>query len=204
MDTQTEAEKSLEELVKELPPELHAAAQEGIEVLLAHYGQHGKAPESPDPGPEAQVTLREITADTVRAICKLSDTLTPPRKYMVAPNAVSIAQAYFEPKAWLRAICAGETPVGFVMLYDDPGDPPGHEPDYFLWRFMIAGPYQGRGYGRRAIELLVEYVKARPGAKQLEVSCGQGPGSPEDFYRKLGFERTGKMFDDEVGLSLPL
>jgi diamine N-acetyltransferase len=196
--------KSLQELVQELPPELHAAAREGIQVLLAHFDQHGKTPESPEPGSGAEVTLRQITADTVRAICKLSDTLLPPRKYMVAPNAVSIAQAYFEPKAWLRAVYADETPVGFVMLYDDPGDPPGHEPVYFLWRFMIAGPNQGKGYGRRAIELLVDYVKTRPGAKELEVSCGQGPGSPEEFYRKLGFERTGKMFDGEVGLSLAL
>jgi diamine N-acetyltransferase len=203
MDPQTEANvrKSLEELVRELPPELHAPARQGLELLLAHYHPRETPP---DPGPDAEVSLREITADTVRAICRLSDTLVPPKKYMVAPNAISIAQAYFEPKAWFRAIYAGDLPVGFVMLYDNPGDPPGHEPDYFLWRFMIAGPYHGRGYGRRAIELLIEYVKTRPGAKELEVSCGEGPGSPEGFYHKLGFERSGKMFDDEVGLRLPL
>ena len=204
MDPETDAEKSLEELVKELPLELHAAARAGIEVLLSHYAPHGGETEAPDLTPDAEVTLREINADTVRAICKLSDTLTPPKRYMVAPNAVSIAQAYFEPKAWIRAIYADETPVGFVMLYDDPGDPPDRKPDYFLWRFMIAGPHQGKGYGRRAIELLVEYVKTRPGAKELEVSCGQGPGSPEAFYRRLGFKHTGKMFDGEVGLSLAL
>jgi diamine N-acetyltransferase len=204
--------KTLEELVCELPPELHRHVREGIEVLLAHYARRQEKPEAPEIGPDAEVSLREITAETVRDICRLSDTLAPPRKYFVAPNAISIAQAYFEPKAWFRAIYADETPVGFVMIYDDAGspsgepdgEPPDHEPVYFLWRFMIAGPHHGKGFGRRAIELLVEYVKTRPGAQALEVSCGEGPGSPEGFYRKLGFERTGKMYGEEVGLSLEL
>ena len=202
MDTNT---KSLEELVRELPPELHTAVRQSIELLLAHYARREEKPKAPEIGPEAEVSLREITAETVRAICRLSDTLTPPRKYFVAPNAVSIAQAHFEPKAWFRAIYADDTPVGFIMLYDNPeGEPPDNEPGYFLWRFMIAGPHHGKGFGRQAIELLVDYVKTRPGAKELQVSCGEGPGSPEGFYQKLGFERSGKMFDDEVGLTLKL
>lgn len=196
-------DKSLQELVLELPPELHLAAREGIEVLLSHYAHREEKPEPPAPGPEAEVTLREITAETVREICKLTDTLLPPKKYMVAPNAMSIAQAYFEPKAWFRAIYAGETPVGFLMLYDNDGLPDG-EPEYFLWRFMIAGPHHGKGFGRRAIELLVEYVKTRPGATELQTSCGQGPGSPEGFYRRIGFEPTGEMVGSELGLRMAL
>jgi diamine N-acetyltransferase len=191
--------KPLEELVRELPPELHSPVREGIEVLLARYARREEAPEPPDPGPDAEVTLQEVTAETVREICRLSDTLTPPRKYMVAPNAVSIAEACFSEHAWFRAIYADETPVGFLMLYDDP-----EEPEYFLWRLMVAGPHHGKGFGRQAIELLVDYVKTRPGAKVLETSCGEGPGSPEGFYRKLGFERNGKMLGHEVGLSLEL
>jgi diamine N-acetyltransferase len=193
------AAKSLEELVRELPPELHAPVREGIEVLLARYARRTETPETPVPGPDAEVSLREITNETVRAICRLTDTLTPPKKYMVAPNAVSIAQAHFSEHAWFRAIYADGEPVGFVMLYDDPD-----EPDYFLWRFMIAEPHHGKGFGRRAIDLLVEYVKTRPGAKVLETSCGEGPGSPEGFYRSVGFQRNGKMLGDEVGLSLDL
>jgi diamine N-acetyltransferase len=144
------------------------------------------------------VSLREITAETVHEICRLSNTLTPP-KNMVAPNAVSIAEAYFEEHAWFRAIYAGDTPVGFIMLYDDPD-----EGEYFLWRLMVAGPHQGKGFGRGAIEHLVDYVRTRPGATVLETSCGQGAGSPEGFYARLGFRRNGKMIDREVGLSLEL
>jgi diamine N-acetyltransferase len=195
--------KPLEELVRDLPPELHTPVREGIEVLLARFARREEAEAPPDPGPEAEVTLREITAETVRDICRLNDTLTPPKRFMVAPNAVSIAQAYFEPRAWLRAVYADETPVGFVMLYDNPGETD-DEPEYFLWRFMIAEPHHGKGFGRRAIDRLVEYVRTRPGAQVLETSCGPGPGSPEGFYHRVGFERSGKAFGEEVGLSLKL
>ena len=156
-------------------------------------------PESSTIGPASKVSLREITAETVIQICKLSDTLSDAQKKMVAPNAVSIAQAHFNKFAWFRAVYADEEPIGFIMLNDNL-----EESDYFLWRFMIAGPYQHKGIGKRAIELLIEYVRTRPNAKQLGVSCGEGEASPEQFYEKLGFKRTGEKEGDEVILSLEL
>jgi len=150
-------------------------------------------------GADERVTLREITADTVFGICLLSDTLTEPKKYFVAPNAISLAQAHFNKYAWFRAIYAGRAPVGFMMIVDNPD-----KPEYFLWRLMIAEPFHGRGYGRQAIQRLVEYVKTRPNARELLVSCGQGEGSPEGFYLKQGFISTGEIDHDELVLRMPL
>jgi diamine N-acetyltransferase len=150
-------------------------------------------------GTNSSVTLREITEETVVAICKLSDTLSAQQKKMVAPNAQSIAQAHYSKYAWFRAIYADETPVGFIMLYDNP-----EGSEYFLWRLMIAGPYQGLGYGEKAMGLLIEYVRGRPGVKELLASCEEGEGSPEGFYAKLGFKRNGKMLGEEAVMSLRL
>jgi diamine N-acetyltransferase len=192
--------KSLEELVRELPPELNGPVRDAIELLLDRYTRLMMEEVQPaDPPPGAAVTLRQVTGETVRAICRLSDTLVPPKRYMVAPNAASFAQALFEPKAWYRAIYADDTPVGFVMLYDD-----ADKPIYFLWRLMIATPHQGKGFGRQAVERLIEYVETRPEATELLVSCEEGPGSPEGFYQALGFRRNGQVEDDEVVLALPL
>jgi len=112
---------------------------------------------------------------------------------------MSLTQARFDECAWFRAIYAGKAPVGFVMLVDNDQDE-----ESFLWRFMIAEPYHGRGYGRQAIERLVAYAKTRPGAEELLVSCGQGEGSPEGFYLKLGFKHTGETLGHEVVLRLAL
>jgi diamine N-acetyltransferase len=149
------------------------------------------------PGPEARVTLREVTKETVREICRL--TVAPGQDDFVAPNAVSIAEAYFEPKAWFRAIYADEAPVGFVMLHDDP-----EAQAYFLWRLMVAAGHQGKGFGRKAMRLLIDHVRTRPGARQLLTSYVPGEGSPEPFYLALGFLPTGTIEGDEVVLRLPL
>jgi diamine N-acetyltransferase len=147
--------------------------------------------------PDAIVTLREINKETVYDILKLK--VTPNQDQFVAPNSVSIAEAYYEPKAWFRAIYAGETPVGFVMLYEDPD-----EPVYFLWRLMVDARYQVMGFGRQAMHLLIDYVRTRPGAKELLVSYVPAEGSPEPFYQSLGFVNTGKMHGDEMEMKLVL
>lgn len=142
------------------------------------------------PGPDAAVTLREVTKETVRAVCRLG--VRPDQARFVAPNAVSIAQAYFEPKAWFRAIYADETMVGFLMLRDDP-----EEHEYFLWRFMIAAEHQDKGYGRKALERLVEHVKGRPGACELSVSFDPAEDGPRHFYTRFGFVETGEVKDGD-------
>lgn len=146
---------------------------------------------------DAAVSLREVTKDTVRTIIRLK--VAPEQEHFVASNAVSIAEAHFSDIAWFRAIYAGETPIGFIMLADDPD-----KSEYFLWRLMIDAPQQGKGYGRRAIAQLIDYVKTRPGATELLVSYVPGEGSPRDFYLKLGFQDTGRVEEGEVILRLPL
>ncbi len=148
------------------------------------------------------VHFKRISAATVAAICKLSETLTPGQREMVADNARSMAEAHFSENAWMRAVYLGETPIGFIMVhfgsdYEDGIDCPGA----FLWRFMIARPYQGQGYGRKAIAFLVAHLSAQ-GYSELFTSCGVGEESPEGFYRGLGFTPTGGMYGDEIELVL--
>ena len=142
----------------------------------------------------SKVTLREVTKENLREVLRLE--VAPEQKKFVAPNAVSIAQAYFDREiAWFRAIYADETPVGFLMLSDDAS-----KPEYFLWRLMIDARYQKYGFAKQAMLLLFEYVRSRPEANELLVSCVPGEGSPQGFYESLGFTLTGEMVEGEVVL----
>jgi len=143
------------------------------------------------------VSLRNVTKETVHSILRLN--VGDNQQHVVAPNAVSIAEAYFEPKAWFRAIYADETPVGFVMLYDD-----AETQHYYLWRYMIDARYQSLGLGRRALEQVIDYVRMRPGARHLYASYVPGNGSPVAFYEKLGFVHTGEEEDGELVIKLEL
>ncbi|MFZ2650337.1 MAG: GNAT family N-acetyltransferase [Burkholderiaceae bacterium] len=149
------------------------------------------------------VSLQEVTAQSVRAVTDLR--VSPQQQAYVASNAVSIAQAYFHPEAWFRAICVDDVAVGFVMLED-----PTLLPDWLgpaqvrLWRFMIDERYQGRGYGRAGMRLVVEQARSRPGQSMLRTSCVPGPHSPVGFYERCGFRRTGEIDDGEEVLELSL
>jgi diamine N-acetyltransferase len=146
---------------------------------------------------EANVTLREITEETVNAILKLR--VAKEQENFVANNAVSLAQAHFSKHAWFRAIYANETPVGFILLFDNPA-----EPTYYLWRFMLDERFQRLGFGRKAIGLLVDYVKTRPNATELLLSYVPQEGGPKGFYESLGFVHTGKEHDGELEMRLVL
>jgi diamine N-acetyltransferase len=153
---------------------------------------------------KAAVTLREVTAATVRAVTDLR--VAPEQEGYVASNAVSIAQAYFAQDAWFRAIYAGEALIGFAMLRDGTLLPPERaKPEVSLWRFMIAHECQKRGHGREALSLLVSHARLRPGVKSIETSYVAGPHGPKDFYLAFGFQHTGEVkASGEVCLSLCL
>jgi diamine N-acetyltransferase len=141
------------------------------------------------------VELRKITHDTVREICKLE--VAEDQRGFVAPNAVSIAEAHYEPKHWLRAIYADGEPAGLVLTHEDPED------HYYLWRFMVAEGFQRRGVGRRAMELLLDRWC---GLGATEASLSVVPGNPGaiGFYESLGFRLTGEEHGGELVMRLEL
>lgn len=120
--------------------------------------------------------------------------MRPEQRHYVSSNAVSIAEAHYYRQAWIRAIYAGETAVGFVMLHDENlSDALEVEDFYALWRLMIDAGHQGKGYGAQAMKLLVEHVKSNPSAAHLLTTYKPGEHGPQGFYRKLGFEHTGRV-----------
>jgi diamine N-acetyltransferase len=149
------------------------------------------------------VTLREITSETVHAVTKLS--VAKSQQGFVASNAVSLSEALFSDEAWYRAIYDDEDLVGFVMLSDESikkAPPP--EPNIGLWRLMVDQQYQGRGIGRQAMHLVLEYVRSRPGVHYFYTSYVAEPGGPGPFYLGLGFEPNGEVEDGEVVVIYPL
>ena len=136
------------------------------------------------------IRLERVTAGNVLAVCELR--VAPEQESFVAPNAVSLAQAYVHDEAWCRAVYAGEDLVGFVMLHDAPTGP-----GYMLWRLMIDARFQRKGFGRQTVHRVIDHVRTRPGATVLSVGAHQGDGSPGPFYESLGFVATGEVIDGD-------
>ena len=151
------------------------------------------------------ITLRKIRRSNLELILNLK--VKPIQRNLVATNATSIAQAHFTRGVWFRAIYLDDTPIGFVMLRDYSLKYKyisSKDPDIYLWRFMIDGHYQGKGYGKKALELVIEYGKSRPNAKEITLHHEPSKGNAGKFYEKLGFEHTGKILNGELEMKLKL
>ncbi|MER7483208.1 GNAT family N-acetyltransferase [Rhodococcus qingshengii] len=153
---------------------------------------------------KSELTYRRITALNVEDICELSETLSDVQREMVADNGTSIAEGFCSDVAWFRGVYAGETPIGFVMTHTGSDWDDGIEcHGEFLWRLMIASPFQSFGFGRRVVQEIARRVVAS-GRTRLYTSYSLGFGSPEGFYRRLGFEPTGDSFGEEPEALLDL
>ena len=172
-----------------------AAATEKLEQRLV---SGGRANARPCP----QIHLAPITADNLIAALKLNPGAVGER--MVATNATSIAQAAYCANAVPRAILAGETAVGFIMLYDPTIDvalavkDEAHTDALDLWRLMIDLQQQGKGYGAAAIFAAARYAATRPGLTQMRLSYVPKEGNPAPFYRSMGFVETGEQDGAEI------
>jgi diamine N-acetyltransferase len=147
--------------------------------------------------PSDAVSLRAVTEDNLDKILRLQ--VAEDQRHLVADNATSIAQGCYSSQAWYRAIYAGETPAGFVMLSIEPD-----KPEYYLWRLMIDRRFQLKGIGRAAMAQIIEHVNSYPTARELLVSYVPEEGSPQPFYARLGFVDTGEIHKGEMIMRLEL
>ena len=96
--------------------------------------------------------LEAITAENFAACIGLE--VTVEHEDHVDPVVYSLAEARLEGDAMHPfAICADDTVVGFTSLYTGEGT-------CQIINFLIADPYQGRGFGREAAGLCLDYFKA--------------------------------------------
>ena len=143
----------------------------------------------------AEVTLRAVTDDNFDQVVELQ--VADAQEQFVAPNERSLAQAAVTTEVMFRAIYAGDDPVGFLMLSTKPDR-------FYLWRYMIDERHQVKGYGKAAMELVIEHTRQQPNVTELYLSYVPGQGSPEGFYKSLGFVDTGVVQDGETEAVLQL
>ncbi len=137
------------------------------------------------------ITLREIDANNWRQIADLA--VKEEQKNWVAPNLRSLAEAKYgfpgehaELKLVPLAIYDDEEPVGFLMYNTGPS-----EDRYYVMRLMIDQRYQGKGYGRAAMEEILRRFLANPLAKEVAISYVPENQAAKQLYASLGFEEIG-------------
>ena len=144
------------------------------------------------------VSLRAVTGDTLDAIVALA--VADSQRGFVAPNVYSLAQAAVMPELVPRAVYADETPVGFVMYGFD-----AEEDAYCISRLMIDSAYQGKGYGRQAMALVLMDIRARePRRDACFISFEPHNTAARALYESFGFVPDGRVEDGELVYRLTL
>ena len=155
--------------------------------------------------------LKKVDLSNIDDVLALS--VAEDQKSFVASNQASIVEAYATTASGLTALPFGiyeqDELVGFVMFgYDrlDEEDPAAADGNYCLWRFMIDQKFQGRGYGRKALEACVAYLKTAPcgPAEYCWLSYEPENVRAAGLYKKFGFEETGEICGGEIVTVLKL
>lgn len=151
-------------------------------------------------------TLKEVNDKNVWELLKLE--VDDSQRDFVATNTESIVEAYTTVSAGGIALPFGiyedETPVGFLMIgygnipYE--GQPSVHMGNYSIWRLMIDKRFQGRGLGRRALALALDYIRTLPcGTAELCFLSYEPENSvAASLYHSFGFAETGEYDGDEL------
>ncbi len=144
------------------------------------------------------INLRDITKKNLFSIIDLN--VSEDQKDQIASNSVSIAQAHYSKSAWFKGIFNNDIAVGFVML-----DLIKEENKCFLWRFMIDEKHQGKGYGKLALNQVIDWVRSLEAFEEIRTSYVPTKNGADGFYEKFGFIETGKLEDsNEIGMEYSL
>jgi GNAT superfamily N-acetyltransferase len=145
--------------------------------------------------------VREVNRDNADALMAL-DVAAGQRRF-VAPVVRSLAQAAYESAARPLGLYDGDTPVGFLLLYDARQDKDEPAEQLYVWRLMVDARYQRLGLGRSAMAWVIDEAR-RLGLREVGLSHVMQPGHAGPFYEKLGFRYTGVVKDGEHKMLLHL
>jgi diamine N-acetyltransferase len=138
------------------------------------------------------VTLKEVDESNFHEIISLKV------ENYCASNLYSLAQAKIFPDAIPLAIYNNDIPVGFIMYGIEPHD----NNEYWIDRLMIDEKYQKNGFGKKALEIIIEKIKQDKTHNKIKISTNPENNIARKLYKELGFCETGELHDGEALLIL--
>ena len=144
------------------------------------------------------VELKPITEDNFVDAFNLE--LAPEQEEFVSHPIRSLAQAYvYRNQCQPFGIYADESMVGYVLVIYDYD-----VPEYDIWHMMIDKAQQGHGYGGKALDQVIDYIRTKPfgTSDRVALTCNKENAVARRLYERKGFSFTGNVFDDEVELAM--
>lgn len=145
------------------------------------------------------INFRQITEANFNAVIALK---RPEDEHYVAPNAVSLAQAWLYREAndvFPFAVYEDDALVGFVILDVDE-----EERCLVLWRIMFPEEHANKGYGTQAIKQIIDLARASGKFDSIILTYKPENAIAKHVYEKIGFKPTGEISHGEIELKYDL
>lgn len=142
------------------------------------------------------IKLVDITPENWR----LSLNVAESQRHHVAGSAVLLARAYAYREQNSRAfvIYDEDTPIGMGLYYDYPD-----LDAYDFSQLFIDERYQGKGFGRAAIKLVLDEMRRGRRFDKVILCYVEGNDIAKRLYESFGFIETDRD-GDEIGMELRL
>ena len=144
------------------------------------------------------VELKEITEDNFIDAFNLK--LALGQEEFVSHPIRSLAQAYvYRNQCRPFGIYAEGKMVGYAMVIYDYDIP-----EYDIWHMMIDKDCQGHGYGKEALDRVLEFIKTKPfgDSERVVLTCNKNNPVARKMYEDKGFVTTGNEDEDEIELAM--
>lgn len=142
------------------------------------------------------VHIEKITQNDLDEVLKLR--VHDDQRRYVSTTAESLAQAYiYKDTAFPFAVYNDDEVVGFIMMgyY-------GAKDYYTLWKLLIDKDHQHKGYGRKALELGIGFLKREYNAREIYTDVTPGNVNAKALYTSMGFKETGLVENNMEELRL--
>lgn len=143
------------------------------------------------------LTLRDITKDNWEECVNLR--VHKNQSKFVATNVFSLVQSHYLDGLYPMGIYDEDYMVGFLMYEHDSEDNM-----MGMCRLMIDRKHQKKGYGKIAIQILMELIRELKGNIPFYTSVEPENKVAFTLYRNLGFEETGEFIEGEALLKIQL
>ena len=144
------------------------------------------------------INLKKITENNFIDAFNLK--LAAGQEAFVSHPIRSLAQAYvYRDQCQPLGVYADDEMVGYVMVIYDYDIP-----EYDIWHMMIDETKQGKGYGRAALERVIDYIKTKPfgSSDRVALTCSKDNAKALKLYHDIGFSETGAEDEGEIELFL--
>jgi len=145
-----------------------------------------------------KITLVKVVGENLKDVTELK--VDEKQSAFYQENVLNIAIAAVSVYSHLyhhRAICTDDKIVGFAQYqFGEIGE--WDENECTIWSFMMDKKYQRKGFGRSAMELLINEIKAHNRCQLIDIYYHPGNEPAKKLYAYHGFKETGFRDNGDV------